>query len=67
VVESLDAVTIAHVTSGEPLAEARRLLEAYGTSLGFDLCFQGFDRELAELPGPYAPPDGCLLLAVVGV
>jgi GNAT superfamily N-acetyltransferase len=45
------------------LEAARALLRAYAEEQGFKLCFQGFEAELAGLPGDYAEPRGCLLLA----
>jgi len=51
----------------EEIEEVRRLLREYEASLGVSLCFQGFERELAELPGEYAPPGGRLLLCSAGV
>jgi putative acetyltransferase len=61
------AVTsIVQAESPEQIAQARALFEEYGASLGFSLCFQSFDKELAGLPGDYAPPSGRLLLAYVG-
>jgi putative acetyltransferase len=50
--------------SAHDLALARELFAEYASSLPFDLSFQDFERELAELPGAYAPPSGALLLAV---
>ena len=54
---------IFHATSTDDIQRARTLFEEYATGLGFSLCFQNFDQELANLPGDYAAPDGRLLLA----
>lgn len=48
---------------GEHLDEVRALLGEYWKSFGFTPCFQGFEEEMAGLPGAYGPPRGALLLA----
>ena len=57
-------VRVIEVKADEDLDEIRKLFEQYAFSLEISLNFQDFDDELANLPGEYAPPEGCLLFAV---
>ena len=59
----MTGLSIIPALSPAQIAQARELFLEYAQSLGFSLCFQNFDQELAGLPGDYAPPSGRLLLA----
>jgi putative acetyltransferase len=60
---ALKDFAVAQAESPAQIAQARELFLEYAQSLGFSLCFQNFDQELAGLPGDYAPPNGRLFLA----
>jgi ribosomal protein S18 acetylase RimI-like enzyme len=62
----LSECAFAEADAPEDIERVRRLFRAYADWLGVDLCFQDFERELAELPGCYAAPAGRLLIARVG-
>lgn len=57
---------IAAVDQPSQLSIIRQLFQEYSDEIEIDLCFQNFARELAELPGKYAPPAGRLYLAMAG-
>jgi GNAT superfamily N-acetyltransferase len=59
----VSAMNLIQAQSAEDIERARQLFREYQDWLQIDLCFQDFERELANLPGNYAPPAGRLLLA----
>jgi len=50
--------------SEEHLALARNLFREYATMPGVAPCVEDFQKEVASLPGFYAPPAGRLLIAL---
>jgi ribosomal protein S18 acetylase RimI-like enzyme len=57
------SIDIVPAIAPEQIAAARQLFKEYEASLGIELTFQGFQQEVADLPGAYAPPAGRLFLA----
>lgn len=56
-------IDIVQAETDVQIEEARQIFREYEAWLGLDLCFQGFEAELAGLPGKYALPDGRLMFA----
>src|ERR1700733_7082849 len=54
---------IAPAQSEAAISQARTLFREYAATPGVVACLADFERELATLPGRYAPPGGRLLLA----
>lgn len=62
--DSAPTISIEPASGPGDIEAAKALFLAYAQSLDFSLCFQGFDEELAGMPGKYAPAErGALLLA----
>lgn len=59
-------IEIYYPDNNDDIASVRALFIEYAASLNLDLSYQGFEKELEELPGCYAPPSGYLLIAKAG-
>lgn len=59
----MSSLQISHIRNDEDVVTVREMFREYEDKMGLDLCFQGFEAELASLPGNYAEPNGRLLIA----
>jgi ribosomal protein S18 acetylase RimI-like enzyme len=57
-------IEIIQAETPEQIEETRKIFRGYEAWLGLSLCFQGFEEELADLPGKYTQPEGRLFLAI---
>ena len=64
--ESNGAIRIVDAASVPEYQVGRALIEEYASSLPIDLSFQGFEEEISQFPGEYAPPKGAVLIAYSG-
>ncbi len=60
------AIEVRRAEGDDAVADARLLLREYASAAARDLSLRELARELAELPGEYAPPGGAFLLATSG-
>ncbi len=58
-----DVMLLRYAEGAGDIDTVRTLFSEYQQGLGVSLCFQDFEAELAGLPGKYANPEGCILLA----
>ncbi len=56
---------IVEASTPEQIEQVRTLFGEYRAQLPAEYCARGFNAEIVELPGVYAPPKGALLLATV--
>jgi putative acetyltransferase len=61
----MPTISLDQVEDPTHLATARELFHEYQIAIGVDLEYQGFATELANLPSPYVPPHGALLIAQI--
>jgi putative acetyltransferase len=61
-----EAYEIIEAYSPQEIEAAGNLFLEYQKWLNIPLCFQGFEEEIAGLPGKYAPPEGRLYLIKLG-
>ncbi|MFO0858022.1 MAG: GNAT family N-acetyltransferase [Phycisphaerales bacterium] len=59
----IQSAHISLASSPADLANAAVLFREYVASLPFPLDYQDFENEVANLPGKYAQPKGCILIA----